>query len=114
MREASKSHRINNRLDKQANRSDATVVDENLKTVFNACNCLIANRNHVCKIQTTLLQRQIQPNIATLTDDRRPKRFGFTTMLIGPQCNAVESIDIAITVWSEQRHFTGCCNKLLL
>jgi hypothetical protein len=114
VRKASESHRIDNRLYKQTNRGDSIVVDENFKAIFYACHRLIANGNEICKIQITLLQRQIKSDIATLTNDRRTKSLGLAAVLIGPQGDAVESIDVAVTVWPEQRHFSGYFNEFLL
>ena len=87
--ESSESNWVNDCFDKQADRSDSTVIDENFKTIFDTSNCLIANSHHVGEIQFTLLQSQVQTNIAALTDDCRARSFWFTTMLIGPQGDAV-------------------------
>ena len=107
--------RIANGLDEQADRGDPLVVEQRGDAVLDADDGLVADaiimapsRSPRCwKVRLTATLPLCE-TIAT------PRSKRAQTVLVGPQGNAIERVDVAVAVRPEERHVAGGGDQLCL
>lgn len=109
-----KASRFADRFDEQANGADAIVGNECLDNVFRATARLIADSHQHRDRQAALLQGEVDTDVATLRHDAHAAVHGEAAVFVGPQRDAVERVDVAVTVWSEQLHRACGRHELVL
>ena len=99
--------RIADGLEEQSDRGDAPVVEERFDRVLGAEAGLVADRDHLAEPQPSLLEREVDRDVAALGDDGRRTVVAAHAVLVGPQGDPVEGVDEAVAVGAEQRHVAG-------
>ena len=92
------------RLDVQADRGDARVVDQGGDAVRQADLGLIAERHQMADRQAAPLHGEVEADIAGLGQDGDAALAAPAAMLVEPEQGAVEIVDDAVAVGAEDRH----------
>ena len=92
------------RLDVQADRGDARIVDQGGEAVRQPDAGLVAQRHQMPDRQPAPLHGQVEADIAGLGQDRDAALAAPAAMLVEPEQGAVEIVDRAVAVGAEDRH----------
>ncbi len=99
--------RVTHALEEHADGTHPVVVEQRFEAVLDPDVGLIADRDHVTEPQAALLEREVQPDVAALGDDRHAAIDSPATVLVGPECDAVERVHVAVAVRPEEGHPAG-------
>ena len=89
----------------KAQTADARILQQGLAEIRHPGLRLIAGSDHISQRQATGLHGQIERDVGALGDDGHTRLHRFAAMLIRPEKNAVQVIDKAVTIGSEDWHF---------
>ena len=102
------------RLDEHADRCHAVVCDEGLQDVLDATACLVADGDHVGHLQSALLEREVEADVAALGDHTDPTIDARAAVLVRPESDPIEGVHVAVAVRSEKCHVAGGDEELFL
>src|SRR5579871_4875857 len=90
-------------FDIQPESRDARIVRQLLDQIFEPEPGLIADRNDIADRERTMIEQQIQCDRAALADQRHAACAWLSDDLIRPECRALEEVDEAVAIGSEER-----------
>ena len=114
LRHAGEVLRIAHRFEEQSDRADARVIEERVDAILHPDAGLVADGDDRAETQPSLLEREVDGDVAALRDDGNALTNRMHAVLVGPQCDAVERVDEAVAVRPEERHVARRLEQLAL